>query len=79
LYFGLQNTNQNQNTNENKENNQAVLREICAKWSKFSDHDVSAFKGNDDLVNQVVAKYGLEHAQARVDALLKGRQIGGGS
>jgi len=44
---------------------------------KFSEQDFSALKGNDDLVNQVVAKYGLEEAQAQrdVDALLKGRDI----
>jgi hypothetical protein len=54
-----------------------VLKEIGAKWGKFSEHDLSALTGNDDLVNQVVAKYGLEKAQARrdVDALLKGRHI----
>ena len=56
---------------------QIVLKEIGAKWSKFSEHDLSALKGNDDLVNQVVAKYGLEKTQAQrdVDALLKGRRI----
>jgi hypothetical protein len=35
-------------------------------------------KGNDDLVNQVVAEYGIEKAQAQRDvddALLKGRRI----
>jgi hypothetical protein len=54
-----------------------VLKEIGAKWSKFSEHDLSALKGNDDLVSQVVAKYGLEKAQAQrdVDALMKGRHI----
>jgi hypothetical protein len=54
-----------------------VLKEIGAKWGKFSEQDLSALKGNDDLVNQVVAKYGLEKAQAQrdVDALLKGRRI----
>jgi hypothetical protein len=37
----------------------------------------SALKDNDDLVNQVVAKYGLEKVQAQrdVDALLEGRHI----
>jgi hypothetical protein len=56
---------------------QVVLREIGAKWGKFSEQDLSALKGNDDLVTQVVAKYGLEKAQAQrdVDALLKGRHI----
>jgi hypothetical protein len=59
------------------ETKQIVLKEIGAKWSKFSEHDLSALKGNDDLVNQVVAKYGLEKTQAQrdVDALLKGRRI----
>jgi hypothetical protein len=59
------------------ESKQIVLKEIGAKWGKFSEHDLSVLKGNDDLVNQVVAKYGLEKAQAQrdVDALLKGRHI----
>jgi hypothetical protein len=56
---------------------QIVLKEIGAKWGKFSEHDLSVLKGNDDLVNQLVANYGLEKAQAQrdVDALLKGRHI----
>jgi len=41
---------------------QVVLREIGAKWGKFSEQDLSALKGNDDLVTQVVAKYGVEKA-----------------
>jgi uncharacterized protein YjbJ (UPF0337 family) len=59
------------------ETRQIVLKEIGAKWGKFSEQDLSALKGNDDLVGQVVAKYGLEKAQAQrdVDALLKGRHI----
>ena len=59
------------------ETKQIVLKEIGAKWGKFSEQDLSALKGNDDLVTQVVAKYGLEKAQAQrdVDALLKGRHI----
>ena len=56
---------------------QIVLKEIGAKWDKFSAQDLSALNGKDDLVAQVVAKYGLEKGQAQrdVDALLKGRQI----
>jgi len=56
---------------------QMILKEVGAKWGKFSEQDLSALKGKDDLVNQVVAKYGLERGQAQrdVDALLKGRQI----
>ncbi len=33
-----------------------VLKEIGSKWGKFSEQDLSALKGNDDLVNQAVAK-----------------------
>jgi hypothetical protein len=59
----------------------AVLKEICSKWSKFSEQDVAALKGKADLVSQVVTKYGLPQiqAQSEVDALLKGRQIGAGA
>jgi hypothetical protein len=56
---------------------QAVLNEIAAKWSRFSERELSALTGNYDLVNHIVAKYGIEKAQAQrdVDALLKGRYI----
>jgi hypothetical protein len=56
---------------------QAVLKDIHAKWDKFSETDLSALKGRDDLVMQVIAKYGQEKsvAQRDVDALLKGRTI----
>jgi uncharacterized protein YjbJ (UPF0337 family) len=59
------------------ETRQIVLKEISAKWGKFSDQDLSALKGKDDLVSQVVAKYSFEKGQAQkdVEALLKGRQI----
>jgi hypothetical protein len=59
------------------ETKQIVLKEIGAKWGKFSEQDLSQLKNKDDLVAQVVAKYGLEKVQAQrdVDALLKGRQI----
>jgi hypothetical protein len=59
------------------ETKQIVLKEVGAKWGKFSEQDLSALKGKDDLMTQVVAKYSLEKAQAQrdVDALLKGRQI----
>ena len=54
-----------------------VLKDIGAKWGKFSETELSALKGKDDLVAQVVAKYGLEKPQAQrdVDALLRGRQF----
>ena len=59
------------------ETRQIVLKEIGVKWNKFSEQDLSALKGKDDLVTQIAAKYGLEKVQAQrdVDAMLKGRQI----
>jgi hypothetical protein len=59
------------------ETRQIVLKEIGAKWNKFSEQDLSAIKSRDDVVTQVVSKYGLDRAQAQrdVDALMKGRHI----
>ena len=59
------------------ETRQIVLKEIRAKWGKFSEQDLSALRSNDDLVTQVVAKYSRETGQVQrdVDALLKGRQL----
>jgi hypothetical protein len=59
------------------ETRQVVLTEIRAKWGKFSEQDLSALKGDDDLVTQLAAKYGIETTQAQrdVDGLTKGRQI----
>jgi hypothetical protein len=56
---------------------QLVINEIRSKWGKFSEQDLSALKSKDDVVSQLVAKYGLEQAQAQrdVDALMKNRQI----
>jgi hypothetical protein len=55
------------------ETKQIVLKEIGAKWSKFSEPELSSLKDKDDLVSQVVAKYGLEKSQAQrdVDALME--------
>jgi hypothetical protein len=51
--------------------------EIVAKWSKFTDADVTALKSKDDLVAQVQAKYSLDKAQAQkdVDGFAKGRSL----
>ena len=66
---------------QSPEQKQSVLKEICSKWSKFSEQDVAAMKGKAWLVSQVVTKYGLPQGQAQteVDALLKGRQFGVGA
>jgi hypothetical protein len=65
------------NTNNASENRPIVLKEIHAKWNKFSDQELSALRNRDDVVKQVEAKYSLDKAQAQrdVDALLKGRQF----
>ena len=59
------------------ETRQIVLKEIRGKWGKFSEQELSALKNNDDIVTQLVAKYGFDKAQAQLDvnALMNGRQI----
>jgi hypothetical protein len=56
---------------------QIVIKEIRAKWGKFSEQDLSSLKSNGDLVTQLAAKYSLDKSQAQrdVDAFMKGRQI----
>jgi division protein CdvB (Snf7/Vps24/ESCRT-III family) len=56
---------------------QIVLKEVGAKWGKFSEQDLAALKDKDDLVSQIVTKYSIEkgQAQSEVNALLKGRAI----
>lgn len=65
------------NTGNAAENKKIVLNDIAAKWNKFSEQELGALKDRDDLVTQIVAKYGLDKAQAQreVDAVMKGRQI----
>ena len=55
----------------------ALLAEIKARWSRFTEFEVSALADNGDLVNQVALKYGLEPSRAwrDVDVLLKGRKL----
>lgn len=55
----------------------AVLKDIRAKWGKFSEEELTTLKGRDDLVTQIVAKYGqtTDLVQREVDTLLKGRAI----
>ena len=43
---------------------QIVLKDIGAKWSKFSEQELGALKNNDELVSQVVAKYSIGQAQS---------------
>ena len=47
------------------ETKQIVVKEIRAKWGKFSEDDLSSLKNKDDLVTQRAAKYGLEKSLAK--------------
>jgi hypothetical protein len=55
----------------------ALLKDIRVKWGKFTELELTGLKNNDDLVSHVIAKYGLEKAQAQrdVDTLRAGRNI----
>ena len=70
-------TNTSVNSNTAADVHAMTRKDIRAKWDKFSEQDVSAFKNKDELVTQVVAKYGTEKGQALrdVDAVLKGRLL----
>lgn len=65
-------TNRTENAPENRK---IIVNELRAKWGKFSEQDLAALKGKDDLVSQVQTRYGLNKEQALrdVDALLKAR------
>ena len=56
---------------------QTLLKDIRTKWGKFTDQELKDLKSNDDLVSSVVAKYGLEKAEAQrnVDELRAGRNL----
>jgi hypothetical protein len=55
----------------------AVLNDVGAKWRRFSRKELSALTCNDDLVDGIVAKYGIdkEAAQRDVDAMMDGRNL----
>jgi hypothetical protein len=64
-----------QSQNNTPENRKIIVDEIHVRWEKFSENELAALKGKDDLVTQVQSRYSLDKAQAQkdVDALLKGR------
>ncbi|MPZ31315.1 MAG: hypothetical protein GEV13_10015 [Rhodospirillales bacterium] len=53
----------------------ALLNALSSKWKRFSRQELHLLKSSDDLVAQIVARYGVEQVDARrdVDALLDGR------
>jgi hypothetical protein len=59
------------------ETSRTIRREIGAKWDKFSEQDLSALRDRNDLVQEIVSRYGIETSEAQrdVDLVLKGRLI----
>ena len=56
---------------------QDVLNEIARKWSKFSKQDLTHITTNDQLVGEIVERYGTKRkvAQREVDLLMDGRNL----
>jgi hypothetical protein len=54
-----------------------MLNDIGTRWSRFTRRELAELASDDELVSQVVAKYGIERIAARreVDALLAGRRL----
>ena len=65
-------------TQDQEANNRLLLlQDIRVMWNRFSREDVGLLKCNDDLVTQLIAKYGFEReaAQRAATAMLKGRSL----
>lgn len=65
-------------TQDQEANNRLLLlQDIRVTWNRFSREDVGLLTCNDDLVAQLIAKYGLETeaAQRAATATLKGRSL----
>lgn len=54
-----------------------ILQEIALKWNKFSRQELIDITTNDELVEQIMAKYGSKKAAAQreVDILMDGRNL----
>ena len=55
----------------------AMRTEIETKWGKFDAQEIVALKSNDDLVAQLMSKYGLDKAEAirEVEAFARDRRL----
>ncbi len=64
-------------SDQGKDAKLTLQKDIRTKWDKFSEIDVGALKSEDDLVSQIVAKYGIDQIKAKADAtaLLNGRKF----
>jgi len=65
------------NPGDSAETSRKIRREVGAKWDKLSEQDLSALRDRDDLVQEIVSRYGIETSEAQrdVDLVLKGRPI----
>ena len=70
-------TSKMQQQTQGADTRRALLKDIRVKWDKFTEVELSGLKNNDDLVRYVIAKYGLDKAQAQrdVDQLRAGRNV----
>lgn len=57
------------------ETRRVLLKDIGAKWDRFSEADIAALKNADGLAKLLSAKYGCDEEQAVKDTtrFLKGR------
>jgi hypothetical protein len=53
----------------------ALLKDIRAKWMKFTEAELMLLTNKDALVALVEQRYGRELAQREVDAVLRGRAL----
>jgi hypothetical protein len=53
----------------------ALLNALASKWRRFTWQELNRLERSDELVAQIVARYGVEEVVARreVDVLLVGR------
>lgn len=60
---------------QSKPDEKLLRTEIGNKWGKFTTQELTDLKSSDDLVTQLVAKYGLAKDAATRDAaaIVKGR------
>ena len=56
-----------------------VLRDLAARWRRFTSEELAGVHTNDELVGRIVAKYGVNAntAQRDVDTVMNGRNLSG--
>jgi hypothetical protein len=59
------------------ETKRSILNDIRSRWATFSEDDLGKLRSNDDLINEIAARYGVDRAQAQSDVefVMQGRQI----